>query len=348
MPIPIILGIGAALVGAAGVGAAAYGAKKMYDAKETNEAAQSIYKRSIKKVEKQQKKTYEIMDEVGKLELTILSSFDDFSDIIEKIQNRPEFKAIKKGDVEIPVYSAEELNSAAVGAAVLLGGLSGAGLGAAGGIAASGATTAAVMAFGTASTGAAISGLSGVAATNATLAFLGGGSLAAGGGGIALGTTLLGASMLGVGLLVGGAIFALAGSKMEDKADAAYSQACEVRDEAEGIYKRLTTIEEAGTKFKSVLEQVNSMYEGYFTRLSNLVNVDGKVNFDEYSEDEINLYEIATGLVSILYRMCKVQLTKVDEDDENMKMVNQEAIDSCYEETESSLSNILGCPVQIS
>lgn len=56
----------------------------------------------------------------------------------------------------------------------MVGGLGGALLGTAGGFAASGATTAAVMALGTASTGTAISTLSGAAATNATLAALGG------------------------------------------------------------------------------------------------------------------------------------------------------------------------------
>lgn len=45
---------------------------------------------------------------------------------------------------------------------------------------------------GTASTGTAISAIGGVAASNATLAFLGGGALAAGGGGMALGTAVLG------------------------------------------------------------------------------------------------------------------------------------------------------------
>ncbi len=48
-----------------------------------------------------------------------------------------------------------------------------------------------VVALGAASTGTAISSLSGVAATNATLAWLGGGSIAAGGGGIAAGTAVL-------------------------------------------------------------------------------------------------------------------------------------------------------------
>lgn len=55
---------------------------------------------------------------------------------------------------------------------------------------------AAASAFGTASTGAAISGLAGAAARNATLAWLGGGSLASGGGGIAAGV----ASLAGIAL----------------------------------------------------------------------------------------------------------------------------------------------------
>ena len=52
-------------------------------------------------------------------------------------------------------------------------------------------TMAAISAFGTASTGTAISTLSGAAATNAILAWLGGGSIATGGGGAALGSVVL-------------------------------------------------------------------------------------------------------------------------------------------------------------
>lgn len=51
--------------------------------------------------------------------------------------------------------------------------------------------TTAVSTLATASTNVAISSLHGAAATNATLAWLGGGSIATGGGGIALGTTVL-------------------------------------------------------------------------------------------------------------------------------------------------------------
>lgn len=76
-------------------------------------------------------------------------------------------------------------------AQVLAGGAGAAAAGAAVGGAAAYGTFMAAVSFGTASTGAAISGLSGVAATNAALALLGGGTLAAGGGGVAGGTMLL-------------------------------------------------------------------------------------------------------------------------------------------------------------
>ena len=57
----------------------------------------------------------------------------------------------------------------------------------------------------TASTGTAISGLSGAAATNAALAWLGGGTLASGGGGIAAGAAIVGT------VSTGGAVIAIAG-----------------------------------------------------------------------------------------------------------------------------------------
>jgi hypothetical protein len=81
--------------------------------------------------------------------------------------------------------------------------LGGAALG--GGAALTFATSIAGMIGATASTGTAIASLSGAAAANATLAWLGGGTLAAGGGGVAAGTTVLaGISATGVGLLAVG------------------------------------------------------------------------------------------------------------------------------------------------
>ena len=67
--------------------------------------------------------------------------------------------------------------------------------------------------FGVASTGTAISALSGAAATNAALAWLGGGALAAGGGGMAAGSAFLalagpvGWAIAGVSVVASGLLF---------------------------------------------------------------------------------------------------------------------------------------------
>ncbi|MGW3112586.1 helix-turn-helix domain-containing protein [Streptomyces sp. NPDC001091] len=91
---------------------------------------------------------------------------------------------------EVPTARRIEAMSAGIANAIRGAAAGGAAGVAAGGAAAYGAFTAAAL-FGTASTGAAISTLSGVAATNATLALLGGGTLAAGGAGMAGGALLL-------------------------------------------------------------------------------------------------------------------------------------------------------------
>lgn len=91
---------------------------------------------------------------------------------------------------ETPAAISIEAMSAGIANAIRGAAAGGAAGVAAGGAAAYGAFTAAAL-FGSASTGAAISTLSGVAATNATLALLGGGTLAAGGAGMAGGILLL-------------------------------------------------------------------------------------------------------------------------------------------------------------
>lgn len=208
MPLPFILGAGAAIAGVVGVGSGIHGAVKAKEANDTMQSAKYRHEKNVEKFEKRNNQTAETMDNLGKLELEILKSFEEFSDVIEKIQNRPEFKAYSKDGIELPKYDKESLKEVSVGAGVLLGGISGAAVGTAGGFAAAGATTAAVMALGTASTGTAIASLSGAALTNATLAALGGGAIgsSAFAGGMALGSTVLSAATLGAGLLVGGAL----------------------------------------------------------------------------------------------------------------------------------------------
>ncbi|MFF7094368.1 hypothetical protein ACFY9A_18510 [Streptomyces rubradiris] len=103
----------------------------------------------------------------------------------------------------------------------------------------------AVGAFATASTGTAISGLSGAAATSATLAWLGGGSLAAGGGGVAAGTTVLTAIVAAPAVLSLAAVAEWQGRRarrgqreMAQDLERAEAEMREVEDAASALYER--------------------------------------------------------------------------------------------------------------
>ena len=51
----------------------------------------------------------DVMDSIGKKELKILKSFEYFSNIIERIQGKPEFDSFHKDDICIPLYEQENL-----------------------------------------------------------------------------------------------------------------------------------------------------------------------------------------------------------------------------------------------
>lgn len=106
-----------------------------------------------------------------------------------------------------------------------------AGLGAAAGAGAAYAAYAATAAWATASTGAAISGLSGAAATSATLAALGGGSLAAGGLGVAGGAMVLTSIITAPVLIAAGVAVIYKGGKLRAKtrSEAAAIAAAEIQ-----------------------------------------------------------------------------------------------------------------------
>ncbi len=134
---------------------------------------------------------------------------------------------------------------------IVTSGMAGAGV-------ASGVTTAAAT-FGVASTGAAISGLSGAAAESATLAFLGGGSLASGGGGMALGATALNFVTVGPALLVGGFVINGQGQKALTQARKYEAQV------AVGI----ADLSELATKLSAVRSRVDEL-SGLLQRLAEL------------------------------------------------------------------------------
>ncbi len=218
MPLPLIpAGIGIVTLAAIGV-------KKMYDAysdnkeaEDTNETAEFIYDEAIESLERCRAKEQSRLERLGEAKLALIrESLSPFVSTFSRIKN-VDYVGMEVASEPLTDVQTEllEIRDMTISMAELAGGTVGSvGAGALAGLAAYGS----VGLLGTASTGTAIGTLSGIAAQNATLAWLGGGSLAAGGMGIAGGTAVLGGIVAAPVLLVGGLVAASLAAKAKEDA----------------------------------------------------------------------------------------------------------------------------------
>ena len=185
MPLPLI-GIGVATVGGVGTLIAA---RKMMKDKKRYDCRRSCYKSHYKNYKGL---IGEVNADIWNLHLQRVAASETLREAADFLVRANVKDRSWNANSGITAEQFAELKDVVTA----LGNIAASATGAAVGGAVAGATAAAgvyatVAAFGTASTGAAISGLSGIAARNATLAWLGGGSLASGGGGIAAGMATL-------------------------------------------------------------------------------------------------------------------------------------------------------------
>ena len=324
MPLPFIMIAGATAAGITGAANGAQGAKKMIESDKDKRYVESQHQINARYYEQTFEVATEAMDALGEYEIMIMSEFEDFSDLIEKIENRPEFGELIPNGFKLPAYELEDIQNASIGATVLASGIGGAAMGTFGGFAAAGSVAAAVAAVGTASTGTAIASLSGVAATNATLAALGGGALAAGGGGMALGATVLGAATLGVGLMIGGVIFNISGNTLKQKISEAKDNVEKETSEVDKVCFYLQELYRAAENYKSALAVTKRIYDKHFARLQYTVEVEGKTDYREFSETDKLAYQNTVLLVGILYDMLKVKV--VQKQDKDYNEINKETL----------------------
>ena len=314
MPLPFILA-GVALA------AAGYGVKKGVDAKDdfdtaeyNNDKAKRIYDESKENLEYKKESTDSELQDLGSLKVDIYqNSLKDFSKIFSSIKNIDFEDNLALGtlnsvdeqdvlDIKDTVLKMEE---------VLGGGVAALGSGALAGFGALGG----VGMLASASTGTAIAGLSGAAATNATLAWLGGGALSAGGFGMAGGMAVLGGIVAGPVLAVGGAIMAAKAETAKydsysnlEKAEAAVEEmdsACVVLD---GIYQR-------SVEFIEVLESLNKELKSHIDSMSSIVNK--SIDFRTYSELEKETIYITASIAKTVKNVCDAPV--IDEEGEVTK-----------------------------
>ncbi|MBN6710901.1 hypothetical protein JFL47_13230 [Haemophilus haemoglobinophilus] len=314
------------LAGAA-VAAGVFGVKKGLDAKSDLDDAER-YSRYAKKegeeannqLENQKNSTNSSLERYGKTKKKAIAKINEFDSLIFYPDGESRGNQIKAGkkfaekhpkiiitrEEEIEILkelnildkglsyddSIKKINAHNIEMNKLEGALQSLAGGSLAGLAAGGGAWLGVSSLGAASTGAAISGLSGAAATNATLAWLGGGSLASGGLGIAGGTAVLGGLVAGPLLAIGGAVMA---SKAAETKDAAYEELSRVRSaikKLEIVVSKLNSIEMYTEECNRALQTILLAFEIHTLKdLRKLA--ERNVTFKELNPEERKLVYVA-------------------------------------------------------
>lgn len=247
MPLPWIIGIGVALV--------ATGAKKTYDAVTDSNKAKRIGEDAEKKLNSAKRqldecrnKTNAYLENLGRLRVSIFQN-----QIKHMVDMHNRFHSQIEGfNQSVAVDNANMIKDCKYYIEKSLEVGSGIGQGAGVGALASFGALGAVSTFATASTGTAIGTLSGAAATNATLAWLGGGSLAAGGLGMTGGMVALGGIALGP-------LLAVAGFWMASKAEEALTEARRYEAKVDKACAEMKTVETILSAIRQSCDEMTSV-----------------------------------------------------------------------------------------
>jgi hypothetical protein len=177
--------------------------------------------------------------------------------------------------------------------------IKGAGMAALTGVGVSAGIPGAVTALGAASTGTAIGSLSGAAAQSATMAWLGGGSLAAGGGGVALGTAALGVVTIGPTMLIGGLTLNVQGEK-------AVTQAKEYEAKVAVAVEEQATFRSFLDALDSRISEVSGVLAGLVSRAQEALSTLEQLDFDP--KQHAAEFQRALSLTFAVRDVCRVPL----------------------------------------
>lgn len=291
-------GVTTAALGAATVGAgltysgmtSIEGFSNSIEADDKIAKAKNIYKDINNKLDKAQKKTIDKMQNLNQLKVNIYTTeITQSISIIEKIKN------IKQTDTTISEFKfnftpeeIKEVKKISIEASkIAKGSLDGLGTS----LAMSSLTNGLVANFGIASTGTAISSLSGAAAQRATLAALGGGAKAVGGAGMAGGQVMLGGISLVPTAIIMSHKYAQSSEKKLTEATRYYSQ---IREEVGKIEGTISWLENSVNlrveEVHNTLSQFRSIYSQDVLRrlrdVNNKRSKNGQINMNECTDDE--------------------------------------------------------------
>ena len=280
MPIPLLF-IGVAVAtGGLGIGKSIKAGVDASTAKDINRDANELVEEASSLLDRQRTACGDSLTHLGEQKIFVLNnSVSDFLDTFTKIKNvdfrdSEGLEELKK--MHIDEYSFDDMRELVNFAGGLAGG---AAAGTAGGALAAFGAFGAAQALAAASTGTAISTLSGAAATNATLAFFGGGSLAAGGLGMAGGAAILGGLVAGPALLVMGFVAGGVAKKNLEKAYTNQAEAIKIAEELDTASLQCETIRRRTYMFYNLLARLDSYFVPLIFKMQDIVKTEG----DDYS-----------------------------------------------------------------
>lgn len=277
MPVPIILGAVAAGTALYGAYKGVSGAIDQSNASDINKEASTTVDKANREVDGQRQSTSETLEEYGKRKLRAFDSvIEDFLVTFGRLKNvelidSPELEKLKMEDFSNKTLSGLRGDYQALKDAGL-----GLGAGVSGGAALAFGAYNGTMMLATASTGTAISTLGGAAATNATLAWLGGGAIATGGGGMALGTMVLGGIVAGPALAIFGHIMGNKGEEALNTARSNLEQAKTIQEEAKLVVTSLKAIEEVAFLADTTFSKVNRELRRAVQSLEDVIDTYGE------------------------------------------------------------------------
>lgn len=310
MPIPFLLGGAAVAAGLLGVKKGADAIINNSEAKELLETAEIKFNKKKNELENIRVNTNDSLECLGELKLKSwsedLGRFIDLMDHIKNVELTGEASTdeLLKRNINISAKELVEIREMSLKAEeIVAGGIGSLGAGALAGIASYGGA----MMFASASTGTAIASLSGVAATNATLAWFGGGSLAAGGFGMAGGAVVLGGIVAGPILGVGGFLYESKSRENLAEAKKYYAEANHAIEEMENAIVVMNGIIKLSNQYYDLICSIRQ-------KLTNILNIlEGEINQSKLIQSETISYKIKGIFTNILNKNPKLDYRKLEE-----------------------------------
>lgn len=312
MPLPLLIPIAMGIGGLVGTGKGIKAAVDNSEAKGINSKAKSIADNAQKELEKSKESFKNSLEAYGEKKLTVIDThLRTFVNTFGRIKNVEFASGENIDDLSEVAITEGEFKDISSTVSIVGETLSGGIVGLSGGALAAFGAYNGTMLLASAGTGTAISTLSGAAATNATLAWLGGGTLASGGLGVAGGTMILGLMAAGPAFLIFGSILSANAKKNLCDAMSNLEEAKKIEAEFSVISEKLRQMFESVSLCFTVLDKFSGKMRRANKKLITLIEESGS-DYSKYTEEEKKMVFASAKFAQVLKMIIDLPLLNED------------------------------------